>query len=179
MLGTICVNISFLRFVVNKSNLRQIFPSYARSKSKHPRKSKLTKEPSKSKSLSSDAGVSSLSLPLQPNPPTSTSARMPSTSSKANFHELGFQKAGRKMSTSSSKESPTLSRIFQRLGLKVRLQVFQNVGGNVWDLEERWQTFIFRRTLEFGKLGVADAGNYPCYLNFLHFLKFFEMRFLK
>ena len=149
----------------------------ALSKSKQPRKWKHTKEPSKSRNPSKGAGVSSLSLQLQPNPPTSTSAKMPSTSSKANFHELDYRKVGRRMLTSLSKESRRLSKTFQRLGLKVLLQVFQNVGGNVWILEERWQTSIFRRTLESGKLWVADASHYLCCLNFLHFPNFFEMRF--
>ena len=141
------------------------------------RKWKHTKEPSKSRNPSKGAGVSSLSLQLQPNPPTSTSAKMLSTSSKASFQKLDYHKVGLKMLTSSSKESPRLSKRFLRLGLKVPLQVFQNVGGNVWGPEERWQTFICRRTLESRKLWVADASHYRCCLNFLYFIKFFEMRF--
>ena len=123
VLGTICVNNSFLRFVVDKSNLLVFLFLKLGSV-----RVSVVSNTSKSRNPSKGADVSFLTLQLLPNPLTSTSARMPSTLSKANFHEQDYRKVGQRMLTSSSKESPRLSNTFRRLGLKVLLEV---VGGNV------------------------------------------------
>jgi hypothetical protein len=81
VLGTICVNNSFLRFVAFKSNLLVFFLSQLGSK----RESQGTHEDHQSHGRpSKGADVIFLTLQLLP---TSTSARMPSILSKANFHE--------------------------------------------------------------------------------------------